>query len=161
MRQWIEIFLFHLVMRVLATVTAGHLPALVVTSGWIEENGRLLLVRRRDGRGLNFPGGYLTCREDPIDGAAREVREETGYLAKVERLIGVYGRRTAGKGDGSILILYQMRRVGGRLKSSHEGDPVWLTPDEALRERLDHCTGTIIRGYLASRSGDPGAAPGA
>ena len=159
MRQWIEIFLFHLVVRALAFVTAGHLPAFVVTSGLIEEDGRILLVRRRDGRGLNFPGGYLAWRESPQEGAIREVREETGYLAEVGRLIGVYGAETPGRGHGSILVLYQMRRIGGELRSSHEGDPVWLTPDEALGERLDSGTDVVLREYFAreaaSRAADP------
>ena len=152
MRQRIEIFLFHAVLRLLAFLTAGHLPALVVASGLIEEDGRILFVRRRDGRGLNFPGGYLTYREDPAEGAIREVREETGYLAEAGPLLGVYGPSTPGRVAGSILLLYQMRRTGGQLKSSHEGDPAWLTPEEALGERFDHGTDYMLQDYLARRA---------
>lgn len=148
MRQWLEIFVFHLAIKFLAFVTRNHLPALVVTSGLIVEDGRVLLVRRRDGRGLNLPGGYLTFGEDPIDGALREIREETGYFAEVDRLFGVYGARTPGRGQGSILVLYLMRRIAGSPRSSHEGDPVWLTPAEAFRERLDSGTREVLRDYL-------------
>lgn len=149
MRQRIEIFLFEWTVRFLAFLTGGRLPSFVVASGLLEEEGRILFVRRRDGRGLNLPGGYLNWREDPVDGVRREVAEETGYRAEPEELLGVYGARTPGKGYGSILVLYRMRRTGGRLRASYEGDPVWLTPDEAFRERLDHATDTIIHDYLA------------
>ena len=159
MRQRVEIFVFHLVIRMLAFVTAGHLPAFVVTSGLIEEDGRILFVRRRDGRGLNFPGGYLTFREGPQEGAVREVREETGYLAEVGPVLGVYGPETPGREAGSILVLYRMRRIGGEPRSSHEGDPVWLTPEQALRERLDHGTGFILQDYLGRPAGSRVAGP--
>ncbi|HEX2173705.1 MAG TPA: NUDIX hydrolase [Dehalococcoidia bacterium] len=152
MRQRLEVFLFHLVVRVLAFLTRYHLPVMVVTSGLIEEDGRILFVRRRDGRGLNLPGGYLTWREDPVDGTIREVREETGLEGSVGPVIGVYGRNTPGRGAGSIMVVYRMERTGGVLRSSYEGEPVWLTPEEAFGERLAVGTEFILEDYLRQQT---------
>lgn len=40
--------------------------------------GRILLLRQPPGRGWSLPGGLLNAREEPADGARRELREETG-----------------------------------------------------------------------------------
>jgi ADP-ribose pyrophosphatase YjhB (NUDIX family) len=43
------------------------------------EGDRVLLVRSRYGeRAWGFPGGVMSRREDPVDCALRELREETG-----------------------------------------------------------------------------------
>jgi ADP-ribose pyrophosphatase YjhB (NUDIX family) len=40
--------------------------------------GRILLLRQPPGPGWSIPGGLLNRGEHPADGAARELREETG-----------------------------------------------------------------------------------
>lgn len=40
--------------------------------------GRMLLLRQPSGRGWSLPGGLLNHRELPVDGARRELYEETG-----------------------------------------------------------------------------------
>ncbi len=48
--------------------------------GIIEQNGHFLLVKRKDTGKWAFPGGYLNKRENPIDAARREPKEETGII---------------------------------------------------------------------------------
>ena len=55
-----------------------------------DENGRILLQRRTDFDWWGIPGGALELDEDITGCALREVREETGLSAQVERLVGVY-----------------------------------------------------------------------
>ena len=54
-------------------------------------DGRVLLVRHTYGR-LNWelPGGLLEAGESPDETARRELLEETGLQAELERLTGVY-----------------------------------------------------------------------
>jgi 8-oxo-dGTP diphosphatase len=61
-----------------------HGAAVVVRN----ESDQVLMVRqswRERGR-WGLPGGFLSLGEDPIDGAMRELREETGVTCARERL---------------------------------------------------------------------------
>lgn len=49
--------------------------------------GRLLLLRQPPGRGWSLPGGLLGYRELPVDGARRELREETGLQLPAHALV--------------------------------------------------------------------------
>jgi ADP-ribose pyrophosphatase YjhB (NUDIX family) len=50
------------------------------------EPGRLLLLRQPPGRGWGLPAGLLKHREEPVDGAARELFEESGVRVDPEAL---------------------------------------------------------------------------
>ena len=51
---------------------------------------RVLLMRRRDHGNWEPPGGVLRPGEQPAEGVAREVHEETGVEVDVGTLTGVY-----------------------------------------------------------------------
>nr|MDT0662167.1 NUDIX domain-containing protein [Micromonospora sp. DSM 115978] len=51
------------------------------------EPGRILLLRQPPGRSWTLPAGLLRRREAPIDGAARELGEETGIKLPPESLV--------------------------------------------------------------------------
>jgi 8-oxo-dGTP diphosphatase len=64
---------------------------------WVA-GGRVLLVRNGYGeRAWGFPGGVMDRREDPVDCAARELREETGVEVSNDDLvlIGTHTQRRA------------------------------------------------------------------
>lgn len=54
------------------------------------ENHEVLLEERADDGYFDFPGGGLEDNEDPIDGAIRELFEETGLTAKELKLFKIY-----------------------------------------------------------------------
>ena len=59
----------------------------------IEENSRILLVRRKYEPfkdQLEPPGGFVDEREKVEDGAIREVREETSLDIELVDILGVY-----------------------------------------------------------------------
>ncbi len=59
------------------------------------EDGRVLLARHVSPKGESnwtLPGGRVEHGEDPFDAVIREVAEETGCNAEVERLLGVDSR---------------------------------------------------------------------
>ena len=55
-----------------------------------DRRGRLLLQQRSDGGQWGLPGGSVEIGESVRDAVVREVREETGLIVAVRRLIGVY-----------------------------------------------------------------------
>ncbi|MEU2954036.1 NUDIX hydrolase [Streptomyces xanthochromogenes] len=106
------------------------------------EEGRVLLARHvgPDGESTwTLPGGRVEHAEDPFDAVIREVAEETGCDAVVERLLGVDSRvipaeiARAGVKHQNIGIFYQVRITGGELRPEPNGETaesVWTPFDE-------------------------------
>lgn len=68
-------------------------PALTSDCVVFDEDGRLLLVRRANEpfKGLYaLPGGFVDAGETVEQAALRELREETGIVGRIDKLIGVY-----------------------------------------------------------------------
>jgi ADP-ribose pyrophosphatase YjhB (NUDIX family) len=60
-------------------------------------DGRLLMVRHRSGvKPWSLPGGGVGRGEDLAAAALREVREEGGCAAQIERLLGIYFQHDQG-----------------------------------------------------------------
>ncbi|HEX7994678.1 MAG TPA: NUDIX domain-containing protein [Streptosporangiaceae bacterium] len=108
------------------------------------ENGRVLLARyvpQDDEANWTLPGGKVEPGEDPFDTVIREVAEETGCDAVVERLLGIDSRlipavdRLPGLPDHqNVGIFYRVRITGGELRPEPNGDiaeSVW-TPITAV-----------------------------
>ena len=57
---------------------------------FLNDNNEILLCKRRDKDLWNLPGGRVEYGESPWDAALREVTEEIGVTAQIERLVGVY-----------------------------------------------------------------------
>jgi 8-oxo-dGTP diphosphatase len=97
----------------------------------IRDSGRVLLAHWNDrgGSGWTLPGGGLELGEDPLEGVVREVAEETGYTAEVERLLGVDtitipgDRRLDGSGVPffGVRIFYRAAVTGGMLENERAG----------------------------------------
>ena len=71
-----------------ATRAIGVRPA--VSAVIFDRRGRLLLQQRSDGGQWGLPGGSVEIGESVRDALTREVREETGLIVAVRRLVGVY-----------------------------------------------------------------------
>src|SRR3954467_872796 len=54
-----------------------------------DEAGRVALIKRADNGRWALPGGYAEVGSTPSENALRELREETGFDARLERLVGV------------------------------------------------------------------------
>jgi len=111
------------------------------------ENGRVLLVRFVSVTGdsqWTLPGGRVEHAEDPFDAVIREVAEETGCEAVVERLLGVDSRvipaaeALRGRVHQNVGIFYQVRITGGTLRPEPNGataESVWTPLADVARLR--------------------------
>ena len=104
----------------------------------VESEGRLLLVRhQRPGR-YDFwvaPGGGVTGDESLEAAAVREVREETGLVVRVSKLL--YIEELADAGCRYVKFWHAASLVGGTLDTSHHEavaeyivQAAWLAPEE-------------------------------
>ncbi|MFF9017271.1 NUDIX hydrolase [Streptomyces sp. NPDC014870] len=116
----------------------------------VREDGRILAIRRADNGTWEPPGGVLELDEQPEQGAAREVFEETGMRVEVERLTGVYKNMMR----GVVALVFRCRPTGGEETTSSESTAVeWLTRDE-VGERMSEVYAVRILDAL-----DEAAAP--
>lgn len=107
--------------------------------GLVMREGRVMMVRRAEAPGIggwDFPGGYLEYDEHPEEGLIREIAEETGVVATINRLIGVYHRvwREERPDTAIINLAYLCDWVDGRGKvlQPKEIDGLeWVVPGQA------------------------------
>ncbi len=93
----------------------------------IDADGRVLFSERGDFKVWALPGGRLDSGELLVDAAAREVCEETGVVAEVQRPVGLY----FWSGSGRMNVLYAAEPIGGQLRerSDETRNNRFLPPD--------------------------------
>ena len=93
-----------------------------------DDEGRVLLHRRRVGGGWAPPSGAVEPGEDVLAALHRELREETALTATVERAVGVYSDpayMVVAYPDGRVVhfvtTLFLCRVASGTLMGNDEG----------------------------------------
>lgn len=104
------------------------------------EDGGIVLVEQFrfgiDAMTWEVPGGLLEPGEDPLEGARRELREETGYDGEA-RLLGVVDPNPAIQSNRCFHVLVdRARRVETPSPDEHEELAVHLVPEAALDDLL-------------------------
>lgn len=98
-----------------------------------DDEGRILLVQRRDSGVWLYPTGWADVGYSAAEVAIKEVYEETGIECEPLRLIAVIdGLRMGFTRFGMYMLLFHCRAVGGEL-SGHPletSDVGWFGPDE-------------------------------
>lgn len=123
----------------------------------VDDQGRLLLHRRRDNEMWALPGGKMELGESIGQCAIREVREETGFDVKLTGIVGIYSdpKHVYSYDDGEVRqefsICFAATITAGDLATSDESYEVaFISPDEvddlpmveSIRQRLrDYLTG--------------------
>lgn len=136
--------------------------------GWIEQDGRVLLVHWSgdvdgNGAGWTLPGGGMEVGETPEQTARREVTEETGYVVELGEVMGVDSIYISPQdrllpGDRvlhGLRVVYRARIVDGTLRVEQDGPPTTRAGS----------TGTSSRRWgastwSASRAASPGGPDG-
>jgi ADP-ribose pyrophosphatase YjhB (NUDIX family) len=103
----------------------------------VDENGRLLLVRRAHdpyGGTWDVPGGFLDEAEHPLDALCRELREETGLEIEPDEFVGMWlDRYGTGTDAPTTLNLYwTARATDGDAVAGDDAAEVHWFPRDAL-----------------------------
>ncbi|GIE98788.1 NUDIX hydrolase [Paractinoplanes rishiriensis] len=97
--------------------------------------GRILLLRRGDDGRWALPAGMIEPGEQPADAIVREIYEETGVVAEVERLAGV-GKHVSVYPNGDhceyLVVWFRCRAVGGEARPDGEEslEVAWFAPGD-------------------------------
>lgn len=97
------------------------------------DEGRILLVKRKFPPRANewcLPGGFLELREQPAEGALRELKEETGLTGCLTHFLGAIA--TPGAIYSGLLVLgYAAEIDSGELKPGDDASAAaWFTPQK-------------------------------
>jgi 8-oxo-dGTP pyrophosphatase MutT (NUDIX family) len=104
----------------------GHdpLPLVGVVAVVLDQDARVLLTLRRDTERWALIGGIVEPGEQPAIAAVREVLEETGIDAVVERLVSVISDPPAQYPNGDqvqfLTLLFVLRYVSGEAAVSDD-----------------------------------------
>ena len=86
----------------------------------IDEDGRALIIQRRDNAHWEPPGGVLERNETVTDGLLREIKEETGLTVEPVALTGVYKNMSR----GIIALVFKCRAIGAQ--TSRKPGSCWI-----------------------------------
>lgn len=117
---------------------SGYQTPKLDTRAAIVEDGRILLVRERDGRWA-LPGGWCDVDRSVAENTVKEALEETGLTVEAERLIAVQDWRRHNAcnyiyGINKIFVL--CRAIGGEFAQNIETTETAYFSAEELPEQL-------------------------
>ena len=72
------------------TPTSAYATPLMDVRAWIVEDEKVCLVRGKGEDSWALPGGFGEVGYSPKENILKEIQEETGYLARVNRLLAVF-----------------------------------------------------------------------
>lgn len=117
-----------------------------------DDDGRVVLIKRADNGRWALPGGYAEVGSPPSANALRELHEETGFDAELERLVGVYDNKSLG-GVAPFqfyICCFRARITGGEATPSPETTEVVLTDPGELPEDMSVLQRTMLADSLAA-----------
>ena len=116
-----------------------------LTNLCLVHRGGLLLLQNRvkeDWKGLALPGGHVEPGESIVESVIREMREETGLEIKNPRLCGI--KQFPIDGGRYLVFLFETEEFEGELRSSEEGQMVWIQRDELPAYRTVEALDTLL-----------------
>jgi ADP-ribose pyrophosphatase YjhB (NUDIX family) len=131
-------------------------PKIDVRGAVFDSDGRLLLVREvSDGR-WSLPGGW--AGESPTSARAieREIVEESGYLARVSALVGVFDAHVPWAAFSAYKLVFSGELVGGEAGGDHETDGVGFFAADDLPPLSPRRTPTRVVDAVFAHWLDPG-----
>jgi ADP-ribose pyrophosphatase YjhB (NUDIX family) len=121
-----------------------------------DSDGRILLQRRSDSGNWALPGGVMDIGETLAESAIREVREETGFDVRIDRIVGIYSDpgHVFAYDDGEVRqefsICLACTIIDGSLSVSSESTAVtFFAPEEIPGIQIHESILVRIRDYLS------------
>ncbi|WP_434641839.1 pyrimidine (deoxy)nucleoside triphosphate diphosphatase [Klebsiella sp. I138] len=127
-----------------------------VVAAIIEQDGKILLAQRpshADQPGLwEFAGGKIEPGESQPQALIRELQEELGITAQVERYIASHQREVSGR----IIHLHAwwVARFSGLPTAHYHRQLCWCTPQEALTFDLAPADIPLLHAFIAQWATD-------
>lgn len=118
------------------------------------EDGRIVLVQRRDNRQWSFPGGFVDWGETLTETVHRELTEETGLqVLKMGRLVGIYSAPDRDPRLHSICVVIEAQVAGDyRMQETEILDIKAFSPEQILQDQLSHDNGRQFQDYLEGKT---------
>ncbi|MEH7385780.1 NUDIX hydrolase [Bacillus sp. JJ1521] len=99
------------------------------------KGNKILMVKEKSDNGWTLPGGWADIGLSPSENAVKEVEEESGYIVKPKRLLGVLDRNKHGH-TPNIYDIYKIfiecELVGGEPMTSIETSDVGFFLKESI-----------------------------
>jgi ADP-ribose pyrophosphatase YjhB (NUDIX family) len=126
-------------------------PKIDIRAAVFDKQGRLLFVRETsDGGRWTLPGGWADVNLTPAENALKEVREESGYEARILKLAAAWDRARQGHGESlwsSLKMYFICELSGGEARTSHETSGVGWFARHEIPEDLS--TGRVLPHQIA------------
>ena len=129
-------------------------PILGALAVALDDDGRVVLIRRHDTGTWGLPGGMVDYGERLTESLAREIREETGYrMREVTRIVGVYSEPDRDPRAHSVCVLVEARveRASAALNPL-EVLEVRAFPPDALPPELAYDTRRMLDDHRAGKA---------
>ncbi|MEV4035268.1 NUDIX domain-containing protein [Streptomyces umbrinus] len=131
----------------------------VAASAVVTDNqGRILLQRRRDNDLWALPGGGMDLTDSLPGTAVREVKEETGLDVEITGLVGTYTdpkhviAYTNGEVRRQFNVCFTARIIGGHLEISDESTELrFVPPPELANLPMHHTQQLRLQHFLENR----------
>ena len=86
----------------------------------LNEKNEILLIHRTDHDIWEIPGGKWEDGETPWDATIREVKEETGLIVEVVRIVSIGSRPS----NQDLVFTFQCKVIGGSMTQTPEADRI-------------------------------------
>jgi len=117
---------------------SGYATPKVDVRGVIFKEHKILLVRELSDNGWTFPGGWADVGETPSDAVEREVWEESGFVVRATRVIGIYDANHVHPYElfHAYKIIFLCEIVSGEAKTSNETSQIEFFNQDEIPEIL-------------------------
>jgi len=126
------------------------MPALAADGVLIERGEVLLIKRAREPfKGMwALPGGFVDYGETLRKAAEREFLEETGVRARATSMAGVYDNPRRDPRGNIISVVFLMKRISGKIKTSSEAKEIKFFPAASIPGRMAYDSRDMVRDAL-------------